>query len=53
MAEKLTRVQRDIRDNPDKYDYADIPLPRKRTAAQEKLYADMRPQWAKDLAASK
>ncbi len=52
MAKKLTRIERLIRDHPDKFDFADIPADRVKIPAQEKAMDDMRPQWAKDLAAS-
>ena len=50
MAKRLSRIERDIRDHPEKYDYYDIPLEDKVTPAQQAIYDDMRPQWAKMLA---
>ena len=50
MAKKLTRIEREIRDHPEKFDFGDIPPARKKIPAQEARYDEMRPQWAKDLA---
>lgn len=50
MAKKLTRIEREIRDHPDKFDFADIPADRVKIPEQEARYDAMRPQWAKDLA---
>ena len=50
MAKRLTRMEREIRDHPEKSDFGDIPAARKIYPDQEKLLDDMRLQWAKDLA---
>jgi hypothetical protein len=53
MSKKLSRIEREIRDHPEKFDYADIPPDYKLTPAQKARYDAMRPQWAKDLAGNK
>ena len=50
MAKKLTKIEREMRDHPEKFDFGDIPAARKKIPAQEARYDAMRPQWAKDLA---
>ncbi len=50
MAKKLTRIQREIRDHPEKFDFGDVPPARKKNKVQEAKMDAMRPQWAKDLA---
>ena len=50
MPKKLSRIERLIRDHPERFDYGDVPPARKKIPAQEKAYDDMEPQWAKDLA---
>ena len=49
MAKKLTRIERDIAEHPERYDYGDIPRDHKIIPAQEAAYDALRPQWAKDL----
>ena len=53
MAKKLTRIEREIRDHPEKFDYGDIPPDRKIFPEQEKRLAEARPQWLKELVGSK
>lgn len=49
MAKKLTKIEREIREHPDKFDFGDIPAPRKKIPRQEAAYDALSPQWAKDL----
>jgi hypothetical protein len=49
MPKKLSRIEREMRDHPEKFDYPDFPPLRKLTPAQQARYDAMRPQWAKDL----
>lgn len=49
---KLSKIQRLIRDHPERFDFSDIPADRVKIPEQEKRMDDMRPQWAKDLAGS-
>jgi len=51
MAKKLSRIEREIRDHPEKFDFQDVPPARKKNPAQEAAWDAMRPQWAKDLVA--
>lgn len=53
MARKLSTIEREIRDHPDKFDFGDIPPDRVKIPAQEKAYDDLAPLWAKSLAARK
>ena len=53
MAKKLTRIERDIAEHPERYDYGDVPRDHRIIPAQEARYDAMRPQWAKDLADGK
>ena len=53
MTKKLTRIEREMRDHPEKFDYGDVPPDRKKIPAQEAAYDAMRPQWLKDLIGSK
>ncbi len=50
MAKRLTRIERLIRDHPEKFDYADIPPDYKLSPAEEARNAAARPKWLKDLA---
>ena len=50
MAKRLTKIEREMRDHPEKFDFGDIPPDRKIYPDQEKRLDDLRPQWAKDLA---
>jgi hypothetical protein len=50
MPKKLTRIEREIRDYPERFDYADIPPNRVKIPANEKRLDDMEPQWFKDVA---
>lgn len=50
MVKKLTKLQQEMEDHPEKFDFGDIPAARKIYPEQEKRLDDMRPQWAKDLA---
>jgi hypothetical protein len=52
MPKKLSKIEREIRDHPERFDFGDVPPDRVNIPAQEKRLDDMRPQWAKDLAAS-
>ncbi len=52
MPKKLTRIEREMRDHPEKFDFGDVPPARVKIPEQEARYDEMRPQWAKDLAAS-
>jgi len=47
MSKKLSRIEREIRDHPDKFDFADIPPDRKKIPAQEKRMDDLAPDWVK------
>lgn len=47
MAEKLTRMEREIRDHPEKFDFGDIPRDHKISAAQEAAYDALAPDWVK------
>ncbi len=49
MAKKLTRIERDIRDNPDKYDFQDVPPARVKIPEQEAAYDALEPEWSKKL----
>ena len=53
MAKKLTKIEREMAEHPEKFDFADIPPDRLIYPEQEKRLDDMRPQWAKDLADGK
>lgn len=53
MAKKLTKIERKMRDHPEKFDFGDIPPARKVHPEQEQWFRDARPQWLKDLVGSK
>ncbi len=50
MPQKLTRIEREIRDHPDKFDFADIPPDYKIGPVEQARDEAARPQWLKDLA---
>jgi len=47
MRKKLSKIEREIRDHPDKFDFADIPADYKLTPAQKARYDDLAPDWVK------
>lgn len=53
MTKKLTKIEREMTEHPEKFDFADIPPARKIYPDQEKRLDDMEPQWFKDLVGKK
>ncbi len=47
------KIRRDIAENPERYDFQDIPPDHKEIPTQEAAYEKLRPQWAKELAGAK
>ena len=47
MTKRLTRIERDIAEHPERYDFQDVPPDHREIPAQEAAYEALRPQWAK------
>ena len=47
MAKRLTRIEREIRDHPEKFDFGDIPPDYKLTPEQQASYDAMAHDWVK------
>ena len=50
---KLTRIQRDIAEHPERYDFGDIPPNRVLIPAQEAAYDALAPDWVKQSKANR
>jgi hypothetical protein len=47
MPKKLSRIEREMRDHPEKFDFGDFPPLRKITPAQQASYDALAPDWVK------
>ena len=54
MAKKnLTKIEREIRDHPERFDFGDIPADRKVSAAQKAAEDALAPDWVKQSKANR